>query len=272
MDFISQYNTYNFKRTTTRFTKPSGRAIDSGSVNSLGGGFILLNAMSVSGAPCRLRFYSDETSMITDANRAEGNFVIADSVALIADVVISNQNTLVLDPPILGNTFTGGQVWYNLSGSSTPIINVDVQTYAIKPVGDSVGSNNTSITITGTSVPTTGNGVSGSITTSKSFLILSGSSTVESRLRLYSRPYTEIPVSEQTRPFGTQPSDGSLLIADLVFDTANFQYPLVPILEAYTWTATDYSVGSGEVGYILENRSGGTSNITVSLYTYSTED
>jgi hypothetical protein len=270
MDFLTQYSTNDFERTVTRFTKDSGVGISSGSTLSLGGGFILLNATSTTGAPCRLRFYSDEPSMITDANRAQGNFNIADSVALVADIVLTDQNTLYLDPPIFGNTFTGGQVWYHLSGSVAPI-SVDVETYPIKPIGDST-IGNTSIQITASNVPTTGNGVSGSITTSKSFLILTGSSDVLARLRLYSRPYTEIPTSEQSRAFGTEPTEGSLLIADLMFDSASFKYPLVPVLEAYTRTATDYTVGSGQVGYILQNRSMSTANITASLYIYSIED
>ena len=269
MDFLTQYNTNQFQRTSTTFTRTSN-PIASASRIDLGGAFILLSAQAV-GASGRLRLYADESSMITDADRAQGNFVLNDSVALIADVVLTDTNKLMFDPPVIGNTFTGGQLWYNLSGSSGTNTTVELVSYPIRPIGVSnVG--NTTLNITGTSVPTTGNGVSGSITTSKSFLILSGSSTVESRLRLYSRPYTEIPTAEQSRAFGTEPSDNSLLIADLMFDTANFQYPLVPLLEGYTWTAADYAVGSGEIGYILENRSGGTSNITVSLLTYSTED
>jgi hypothetical protein len=82
----------------------------------------------------------------------------------------------------------------------------------------------------------------------------------------------EVPTSEVTRLFDTQTQDGSLLIADIMFDAANVQYPFVPILEAYTWTKETYDVGTGVVGYILENRSGGVTNITTSLYIYSTED
>lgn len=271
MDFLTQYNTNLFQRSTTSFIKPSGRSISSGSILDLGGTFILLNAKSTTGAPCRLRLYSDESSMITDATRAQGNFNIADSVALVADIVLTDSNMLSFDPPLAGNTFVGGQVWYNLSASSAPPVTVNLSSYPIRPIGDSTDGNS-SIVISNPSVPTTGNGVTGTISTSKSFLIISGSSSKVSRLRLYSRPHTEIPVGEQSRAFGTQPSDNSLLIADLMFDTADFQYPLVPILEAYTWSADNYVVGTGEVGYILENRTGGTTDITVSLLTYSVED
>ena len=270
-DFLTQYNTNKFQRTTTRFSKDVGKSFNSGSVTSLGGGFVLLNATSISGAPGRLRLYSDQTSLITDVNRAEGNFDIDDSVALIADIVLSG-STVYMDPPIIGNSLnTGGEVWYHLSGSIAPPINVDIQTYPIKPIGDST-TGNSSIRITRSSVPTTGNGVSGSITTSKSFLILTGSSNVLSRLRLYSKSDTEIPTSEKNRAFGTQPSSGSFLIADLMFDSASFKYPLVPILEGYTWSGDDYEIGAGQVGYILQNRSTGTANMTASLLIYSTED
>lgn len=270
MDFLQQYNTYQFQRGTTQFTKNTGRSISSGSTTTLGGAYIILSAQSTTGAPCRLRLYSDEQSMLDDDLRPQGNFNLSQSVALVSDIVLTDQNVLLFDPPLIGNTFVGGQTWYNLSGSNLPTLNVQLNYYPLRLIGDSTdGTSN--ITISETSVPTTGNGVSGTITTSKSFLIISGSATQECRLRLYSRPHTEIPVAEQSRAFGTTPQDGSLLIADLMFDTANFQYPLVPVLEAYTWTNENYSVGSGQVGYILENRTGSPTNITVSLYTYTTE-
>ncbi len=274
MDFITQYSLNKFQRTSTTFTKLTGQNISSGSVTSLGGAFILLSAISseASAYKSRLRLYSDESSMITDADRTEGNYNLTASVALIADIVLTDSNKVTFTPPIIGNTFVGGQLWYNLSGSSAPIINVEVQAYPIRPNNDSTTGTTTPLVISGSSIPTTGYGVSGSITAPKSFLILSGSSTVVSRLRLYSRPYTEIPALEATRSFSGQAADDSLLIADLVFDSASFKYPLVPVLEAYTWDKDSYLVGSGQVGYILQNLSAGTSNITASLYIYSTED
>lgn len=270
MDFLTQYEINQFIRTTTTLIKDSGNSIRSSSLLEMGGAFILLSAQS--DFPCRLRLYSDEPSMITDASRPLGNFNLTESVALIADIFLTGSNSrLVFNPPVVGNTFAGGQLYYNLSGSAGIPINVTLESYPIKPIADSTDGD-FGIVISGSAIPTTGNGVSGSINTSKSFLILSASATSESRLRLYSRPHTEIPATEMARAFGTEPQTGSLLIADLMFDSASFQYPLVPILEAYTWTATDYSVGSGQVGYILQNRSGGTANITASIYAYSLED
>jgi len=215
MDFLSQYNAYQFSRTTTDFTKAGGQLIDSGSPKtSMGGAFILLNAQLKGNPPCRLRLYSDATSRDTDANRSWTNFNVSESVALIADIVLTDTNTVTFDPPIIGNTFSGGDVYYHLSASSTPL----------------------------------------------------------TASMLYSRPVSEVPLAEVTRSFDTQSQDGALLIADLMFDSASFQYPLVPVLEGYTWTKENYAVGTNQVGYILENRSGGATNITASLYIYSTED
>ena len=271
MDFLSQYNAYQFSRTTTDFTKAGNQLIDSGSPKtSMGGAFILLNAQLKGNPPCRLRLYSDAASRDVDANRSWTNFNMSESVALIADIVLTDTNTVTFDPPIIGNTFSNGEVYYHLSASNTPLT-ASITSYPLKTLNDSLDGN-TSLMVSGSSVPTTGYGISGSITTSNSFIILSGSSTAVSRLRLYSRPVSEVPLAEVTRSFDTQSQDGALLIADLMFDSASFQYPLVPVLEGYTWTKENYAVGTNQVGYILENRSGGATNITASLYIYSTED
>lgn len=273
MDFLSQYNANIFQRQTTTFSKTSGatRFNASGSLTSMGGGFILLNAqvIGVTGVPCRLRLYSDEASMIADANRAQGDYNFAPTTALVADIVLTDGNQLRFDPPIIGNTVTGGQLWYNLSGSSAPV-QIQLESYPIRPVAESIDGN-TNLTITEASIGA-GSTATGNITTSKSFLLLSGSATVQSRLRLYSRPVAEVPSGELARVFGTQPSDGSLLIADIMFDTPSVQYPFVPILEGYTWTSDSYVKGNNTVGYALENRTGSTTGITATLYIYSTED
>lgn len=271
MDFLNQYSTYKFERTTTTFTKPAGQLIDSGSPKTtMGSAFILLNAKLSGNAPCRLRLYADQTSRDIDANRPAGNYNISESVALISDIVLTNTTAFNFDPPILGNSLSGGQIWYHLSGSA-PELSVTLTTYPIATIeSPELGRN--AIIVQGSSIPTTGFGVSGSITTSKSFIILSGSATSESRLRLYSRPVSEVPLAEQTRSFDTQSQNNSLLIADLMFDSASFKYQLVPLLEAYTWNQQSYLTSNGELGYILQNRSAGTTDITASLYIYSTEN
>lgn len=272
MGLIEQYSPLINTRTQTTFTKSQDPPVRvaSSSVQTMGGAFILLNATLTGIAPARLRLYADEASMHLDANRPTGSFVLSESVALIADLVLRDTNMLTLNPPIIGNTIDGGRVWYHLSGS-TAAASVTITSYALTENLDS-GENRFSLRVSGSAIPTTGEGVSGSITTSKSFLILTGSATSESRLRLYSRPITEVSSTEKSRTFETQASSDSLLIADLLFDSGGFTYPLVPILEAYTWESNDYLTGTGTAGYILQNRSAGTTDITASLQIFSTED
>jgi len=276
MSFITEYNVNTFARTNTLFSKPIGLPSASGQTTQMGGAFILLSAQILRDDytdTCRLRLYSDSSSRATDLNRAVTDYNISESVALIADINLTGSSVLTFDPPIIGNTFSNGEVFWHISGSTIVDLSDSIAVVSY-PIATSNNSqiDRSGLLVTASNVPTTGNGVSGSIISPKSFLILSGSATSQSRLRLYSRPHTEVPAYERTRPFTSQSQSGSLLIADLMFDSASFRYPLVPVLEAYTWTSTDYSVGNNQIGYILENRSAGTANITASLYIYTTED
>jgi hypothetical protein len=97
-----------------------------------------------------------------------------------------------------------------------------------------------------------------------------------SRLRLYSTDMSDVPLAEQIRSFGTQPNSGSKLIADMMFDSASFSYPLVPVLEAYTWDDPNYIPGVNRTSYILENKSTVSTvysgSLNTSLTIYSLED
>ena len=245
--------------------------IASGSMTTRpGGAFILLNATS--NKTTRIRLYSDSASVNIDASRGSTDFNLNDSVGLISDISLLQGTSLSLDlnPPIIGNTFSNGDVWYHISSSFGPTT-VDLTVYDIGIVGDST-TDRTSLVISGSSIPTTGYGVSGSITTKKSFIILSGSATSGSRLRLYSTRIEDVPLSEQTRSFGTASAATAQLIADVIFDTGSFAYKFVPVLEAYTWESGKLSTGTGTLGYQLENRTGVAQNITASLYILSTEE
>jgi hypothetical protein len=87
---------------------------------------------------------------------------------------------------------------------------------------------------------------------------------------------SDVPLAEQTRSFGTQPNSGSKLIADMMFDSASFNYPLVPVLEAYTWEDPNYIPGVNRTSYILENLSDVTTvysgSLNSSLTIYTLED
>lgn len=273
MGFIEQFSRTKNVKTTTVFSKGAIPIISS-SIQEMGGVYVILDAKLIQGiVPVRLRLYSDQQSMIIDGPRDTASFAISDSVSLIADIVLRDTNTLIFNPPLIADTIAGGFTWYNLqSVNNVPLpAAIILTTYNLSPIGDSE-ENKLNLIISGSQIPTSGNGVSGSITTSKSFLILTGSATSESRLRLYSRPVDEVPLAEKTRPFTTQINSGSLLIADLLFNSGSFIYPLVPVLEAYTWNQNDYQIGTGQVGYILQNMSAGTTDITASLKIFSTED
>jgi hypothetical protein len=268
MDFISRYNETKFERTSTAFTKTLGQISASGLTQNMGSAYILLSATVTGGqTPGRLRLYANQASRDADLGRATGNPNLSESIALVADIVLTNTNTLMFDPPVIGTTFNNGEVWYNISGSL--LTSITLNSYQIGIPNTTIGE---SLFITGASIPSTGYGISGSITSPKSFIIITGSAVTQSRLRLYSRPVSEVPLAEQTRSFDTQSQDGSLLIADLMFDSGSFEYPLVPVLEAYTWTTSNYAVGDNSIGYILQNRTATTQNITASLYIYSTQD
>jgi len=58
-----------------------------------------------------------------------------------------------------------------------------------------------------------------------------------------------------------------------MFDSGNFGYKFVPLLEAYNWQNNEFPYGTGRTSYILENKTATTSQtITASLYVYTIED
>lgn len=470
MGFINQFSRNLNKRVQTTITKNTGVTIASSSIQNMGGAFVLLDATLLQSPPIRLRLYTDENSMIVDANRAPGNFNLSQSVGLIADINLTTTDTLTFTPPVIGNAVTGGLVWYNMSGSGLQQT-VNLTSFTLSDIGDSE-ENRETIIFSGSQVPlTTGSfyGVTGSLLTPKSFAILSAKSTYNfnpdqqwtlsgsgdgngweffqtrsltaqvhvidpnvtkqfpqvpvdstlyaaatatrtgtfwkdssfyylpvdsgetyrvsgwhwctdttqnpvngcgyillphdsggnpiypylfatssgtsgeweyasqeftinsaatasvvigtfidanypngyglspecsgtyyqnplacpgygwftgftvenitdfaSRLRLYSTDMGDVPAAEISRSFGTQPNSGSKLIADMMFDSASFNYPLVPVLEAYTWEDQNYIPGVNRTGYILENLSDVTTvysgSLNSSLTIYTLED
>lgn len=303
MSFLTQYNTTPFQRKTIVYTKGGGYESSIWpatfrSVNSFGGTFILLSA-EISDPTytddLRLRLYADADSQLADASRSLGDFeALSQSISLIADIHLTSANRkLTFNPPIIGRSGEFGYVWSSLSGSGGVLggsypdgtqVGLDLVVYPLSQLENPTLDRST-LTITASNISPVGNGVSGSIITPKSFLILSGSATTQSRLRLYSRtnfgnPYWIPYTGEQTRSFGTPPTENSHLIADLMFDSGGFHYPLVPVLEAYTWENANTTqtsggepvAGTGAVGFILENMSGVTATITASLHVFSTED
>lgn len=259
----------NFTREIITLNINPGTATKSGSTDAFGGTFVILNVTAQQ--PCRIRLYSDQSSMITDASRLVNDYNINEGVGLITDTVIDSSNSsLSFDPPVLGTTFAAGNVWYNLSGSVLTGNNITITAFPLAIDGDSTTDRST-LTVSGSSIASASY-ATGNITSPKSFLILTGSSTAVSRLRLYSTDISTVSATEISRSFNTTPSTGSNLIADLMFDTASYAYKLVPLLEAYTWNEGNYSAGTNVVGYVLKNETASPATITASLYIHSTEE
>lgn len=159
------------RKTVNITTAANGEA--SGSVSSLGGGYVLLNASTTS-SPCRIRLYSTSQSVSTDRSRQQNDFSVDDSVGLISDIVLTSNNTLEFNPPILGLTLKDGATWYNISSSVAAQTTVTLQSYPFTADGDST-SDKQQINIFTSAITTSSLGMSGSMTLPKSFVILTGS-------------------------------------------------------------------------------------------------
>lgn len=231
MGLLEQINAgAKFSRKTISLPSFSTGVI-SGSLQTPGGAYILLNVTATKAV--RLRLYNDSASVNADTPRSQTSFELDDSIGLIADIGLDSGSTFTLNPPILANTFANGQTWYHAS-ASLGNASIQFEVYPIGVVGDSIVDRSV-IEIKESAIPTTGYGASGSLNTRRSFLLLSGSADVKSRLRLYSTNIFSVPAAEQTRSFGVRPAANSKLIADFMFDTASYSYKFTPLLEGYTW-------------------------------------
>jgi hypothetical protein len=238
-----------------------------GVVTELGSTYILLGMSATE--PCRVRLYSTSQSVGLDNTRPINNFDINPEVGLNLEVFFSDTGTktLTFDIPVIATALTGSDTWFSVSSS----VGVNPQVVATAYTLSNQNLTREPLIISRSVTTTTP--VSGSVSSKKSFLILSASASHVSRLRLYSVDTALVPTQEKTRAFGTQPPTGSKLIADLMLDTANFSYKINPVLEAHTWVGSDYSAGANVVYYILENRSGTSpASVTASLHIISLED
>lgn len=252
----------NLSRQTTNVTTtdPFGSAL-------FGTSYILLSVSTM--YPCRIRLYSDSASVAIDNSRPSSSFDIDPAVGLVLDTTILNPGKTSFDPPIIGTTFsTSSQTWYHITSSEAQTVQFTTYPIEFYPQYDNT---RLVIAVSGSNIDTGSTGLTGEISTPKGFIILSGSASVKSRLRLFSRPYSEIPAAERNRAFGENAITGSSIIADMMFDTGSFSYILSPSLEAYNLQS--YSVGSNQVGFMLQNESTSSSaTITASLLIYPIED
>lgn len=242
-----------------------------GNYNLFPSSFVLLD-IQVSNTPTRVRLYSTSHSVNLDASRPTGSFEFTTGVGLAAEAYFATgSNYLKFDPPVICSSVEANPtIWYNISSS----INGYSVTFTVLPLDEPASSDDRlTVSMSHASVSNVGDGVTGSLSTPKAYLLLSASADVQTRLRLYSVPMGDVPAAETSRAFGTAPDTGSKLIADIMLDTPNAAYPISPTLPALTWAGTVYEVGTGITGYRIQNISATPSvNISASVSLYSLED
>lgn len=166
-----------FSKKNVTITNSAGGSVSS-SLNDFGGAYIILGASA--NKPCRIQLYQDLPSMNTDITRLPTVFDPSESVGLIGDIVLSSIAPLLLNPPIIGTTLNAGTTFYRVS-SSVGNLEVNLEVYPIGKTNDSV-TDRSFLVISGSQVPTSSwsagtFGVSGSIPTPKSFILINGRST-----------------------------------------------------------------------------------------------
>lgn len=238
-----------------------------GQTSAFGASYILLGVSHTNTSnKCRVRLYGESDSLAIDALRPTSSFDYSASVALNLDMEFDvGTSSVTFNPPIIATTYSASKTFYNIENTGGDTVSINY--YPIE-------YNTTSRT--GFQIPTVtlaaGAKSTGEVVTPKSFIILSSVCNYENmRLRLYSRPISDITLAEQNRSYASSTADGSHLIVDMLFDSASYTYRMTPILQAYNLES--YMVGNNRVGYIFENLSGVTrTNASAGITHYPIED
>jgi len=231
----------------------------SGSSTGFGKSYILLGISA--NQECRVRLYSDSSSVAIDHSRSSSSLDISPAVGLTFDgTITSDELNITFNPPIAATTFEDSKTWYNISGSAAT--SVTFTAYPIEEISDRK-------TITIQQYALANNVIhEGTFTADKSFLLLSASANTLSRIRLYSVD-SNIPLAEKVRSSGSLPVDNSKLIVDMLIESASYAYKLSPILEGYN--LNNSPTGTNTYSYIIQNRTGADAAVTASLYIYPLE-
>lgn len=253
----------DFRRKTVAFS-----AFDVAQSTYLGASYILLR-MSANDTG-RIRLYGNSASLATDFSRPTSSFDYSASVVLNLDAVLTTgTQSIEFVPPIIATThLDGNNTWYRVESPTNAQVTLEYY-----PIEFNTSSrqfipvpNYTGVSLGGYQT------ASGNVTTPKSFLIFSAlSDNADIRLRLYSKPISDVPSYELTRPFITSSATGSHLICDLLFDSASYLYRISPVLQAYN--LEEYETGNNRVGYILENLSASPqTGVYAAIQAYPLED
>ena len=199
--------------------------------------FILTDVQS--SVPCRVRLYGNASSRNdpTELARPYASQSIPASIALITDITLTDTTLFNFAPPVFGANldnpiqtaiyYTVDQTSGSLSGSNT----ISFTRFTLEdPTVVNLPSVVTRETLLITSSISTGQSITGSISTPKTYLLLQAiPDTSPVRLRLYSdASYLDNP-NEISRTFGVEPVSMSGLIADLYMDVTETS-SLTPVI------------------------------------------
>lgn len=261
------------KRDTIGFTISGSTNLYSGSF-ALGKTFILINARA--SAPCRIRLYGDQASSITPSEliRPYISQSISGSISLIADINLTDTSVIQLYPPLFGvnlDTPVSPNIYYTVVSNSVDLAGINNVGFSRFLMEDPNASSYQDVTTRGKYIITgsipSGNSISGSIETPRTYLLLQVvPNTNPIRLRLYTDESYRDNTAEKARAFNVEPSASSGIIADMYIDateTSSFT-PIIlgrnmqdPPLPTTYYTLTNDSV---------------VTNVSASLYLFSLED
>jgi hypothetical protein len=270
------------KRETVTIPFTTAQVRYTGSVN-LGSVFTLTAIQSTK--RCRIRFYGDSGSR-NDGTELSRPFIsqsISSNISLIADIDLKTENLYNLTPPLFGVNLDNpisANIYYTIdsasgfnlgSGDRITITRFLMEDLTITNLPGVITHTTASISA---SVLPSGSHITGSIATPKTYLLYAVEpSATPIRLRLYTSQSYRDNITEISRSFGTEPSSGSGLIADIFMEDAG-KTPMTPILVGRNDNDL-LSLGTlppdSETYYTLTNGSA-TVLVSSSIYLFSLED
>jgi hypothetical protein len=248
----------------------------SGSLN-LGRTFTITSVQSA--IPCRIRLYGDAYSRDEPSEKTRP-FIsqsIPQDISLITDINLDTTEVFHLHPPVFGANLDNSvseMIYYTVN---TDVISANTITFNRFIMEDSLVANLPNIitrkktAITGSVSP--GGMFSGSISTPKTYLLLQLVPNVSPvRVRLYAGETYRDNITEKNRPFTTEPSSSSGLIADMYIDTTATA-SLTPIILGRNINDILFnSALASSVTYYTVTNLSGASDVSASLHMFSLED
>lgn len=279
-------------RKTTTFTTDAS-SFGSASIDSA---YAILSIATSN--PCRIRFYDNEASRnnVGEVDRPFNDTSISASVALVGDFSMSAAGLYSVDPILyaVSENFTSSFTHYRVEPSAS--VTITLNTYTIEDNTIVPGVNPSYAISNRRTLPMVSGSLSGSEVKTgiiedsnipQTYLLVhaSGSDPINiARFRLYSTSGSLTDLTELERPFTTEPSASTYLIADMILSGSTTTYLSPKIVGANLQNmGNNLSLirnnetllsGKNEMYYILQNASGSGAparSISASVSIYSLE-